>query len=237
MKILTTATIENLKKQIETEKLDAEQELNELKDTCELKKEMVDQERVNFTKIKKGAALKSYSTQTGKPLTGKELEALLDRERQKELEVISVRIENLKLNNQLKKKNRELRSKEEFGEGLHMIDFEQLKIENQTYNEKIEERNEELMKLKKKINNTVQILSHVKEKLQFVTKENEKEKDRLSVYDNQVKNVIISHSILTLKTMTLYIQEKRFLKQDQTVQRFATLGQCTSTTKRWLVGQ
>lgn len=194
------ATIENLKKQIETEKLDAEQELNELKDTCELKKELVDQDRVNLTKIKKGAALKSYSTQTGKPLTGKELEALLDRERQKELEVISVRIENLKLNNQLKKKNRELRSKEEFGEGLHMIDFEQLKIENQTYNEKIEERNEELMKLKKKINNTVQILSHVKEKLQFVTKENEKEKDRLAVYDNQVKNVISTQIFLKFKT-------------------------------------
>jgi len=27
-------------------------------------------------------------------------------------------------------------------DGLHLIDFEQLKIENQTYNEKIEERNE-----------------------------------------------------------------------------------------------
>ena len=32
--------------------------------------------------------------------------------------------------------------KEELAEGLHLIDFEQLKIENQTYNEKIEERNE-----------------------------------------------------------------------------------------------
>ena len=31
---------------------------------------------------------------------------------------------------------------EELAEGLHLIDFEQLKIENQTYNEKIEERNE-----------------------------------------------------------------------------------------------
>lgn len=70
-----------------------------------------------------------------------------------------------------------------------MIDFEQLKIENQTYNEKIEERNEELMKLRKKINNTVQILTHVKEKLQFVTVENDKEKQRLSAYDDQVKKV------------------------------------------------
>ena len=36
----------------------------------------------------------------------------------------------------------QLKSKEELAEGLHLIDFEQLKIENQTYNEKIEERNE-----------------------------------------------------------------------------------------------
>ena len=42
---------------------------------------------------------------------------------------------------------------EELAEGLHLIDFEQLKIENQTYNEKIEERNEVrhcLMKATKK---------------------------------------------------------------------------------------
>jgi len=38
-----------------------------------------------------------------------------------------------------------------------MIDFEQLKIENQTLNEKIEERNEELSKLKRKKTITVQV--------------------------------------------------------------------------------
>ena len=32
--------------------------------------------------------------------------------------------------------------KEELAEGLHMIDFEQLKIDNVNLNEKIEERNE-----------------------------------------------------------------------------------------------
>jgi len=32
-------------------------------------------------------------------------------------------------------------------DGLHLIDFEQLKIENQTYNEKIEERNEVMIRL------------------------------------------------------------------------------------------
>jgi histone deacetylase 6 len=38
-----------------------------------------------------------------------------------------------------------------------LIDFEQLKIENQSVNEKIEERNEELIKLRKKTTVTVQV--------------------------------------------------------------------------------
>ena len=49
-----------------------------------------------------------------------------------------------------------------------MIDFEQLKITNVDLNEKIEERNEDIMKLKKKVTATVQVLTHVKEKLQFL---------------------------------------------------------------------
>lgn len=40
--------------------------------------------------------------------------------------------------------------KDQFAEGLHLIDFEKLKIENQSLNEKIEERNEEIFKLQKK---------------------------------------------------------------------------------------
>lgn len=35
-----------------------------------------------------------------------------------------------------------MRSREQLAEGLMLIDFEQLKIENQSLNEKIEERNE-----------------------------------------------------------------------------------------------
>ena len=49
-----------------------------------------------------------------------------------------------------------------------MIDFEQLKINNVDLNEKIEERNEDILKLRKKVTSTVQVLAHLKEKLQFV---------------------------------------------------------------------
>ena len=51
--------------------------------------------------------------------------------------------------NRLKK---EFKKMEDYFEGLHIIDFEQLKIENNTLTEKIEDRNEEIHKLKNKIN-------------------------------------------------------------------------------------
>jgi histone deacetylase 6 len=58
-----------------------------------------------------------------------------------------------------------LKAKEELAEGLHLIDFEQLKIENQSLNEKIEERNEELLKLRKKTTTTVQVSLLYQEKI------------------------------------------------------------------------
>jgi len=74
------------------------------------------------------------------------------------------------MRNQLANKDKLLKKKEQLADGLHLIDFEQLKIENQTLNEKIEERNEELHKLKKKVTQTVVQLSHTREKEQYVKK-------------------------------------------------------------------
>ena len=61
---------------------------------------------------------------------------------------------------------------EENAEGLHLIDFEQLKIENQSLAEKIEERNDELARLRGKTSQVMQILAHIKEKLHNITNDN-----------------------------------------------------------------
>ena len=78
----------------------------------------------------------------------------------------------LKQKTNLAKQEKNMKNKEELAEGLHLIDFEQLKIENQSLNEKIEDRNEDLHKLKKKNTTTVQILKHTKEKLQHLKTQN-----------------------------------------------------------------
>lgn len=77
-------------------------------------------------------------------------------------------MENIKLQNKISKLESMIKEKEQLAEGLHMIDFEQLKINNVDLNEKIEERNEDILKLRKKVTSTVQVLTHVKEKLQFL---------------------------------------------------------------------
>ena len=68
------------------------------------------------------------------------------------------------MRNRLANKKKILTKKDQLAVGLHLIDFEQLKIENQTLNEKIEERNEELHKLRTNITSHVVKLSHTREK-------------------------------------------------------------------------
>jgi len=57
------------------------------------------------------------------------------------------------------------------GEVLHEVDFNQLKIENQQYIEKIDERNQELLRLKMMSGNTLQVLNAYKKKLSTLTME------------------------------------------------------------------
>jgi len=135
-----------------------------------------------FMDLKREVCKKAAYSRTDKPIPEKKIEEWEDRENSKSKELQSLRLENLRLRNQLAKNQKILKKKEELAEGLHLIDFEQLKIENQTLNEKIEERNEDLHKLKKKNTNTVQILTHYKEKLEYVVKDNQ-------VLEEQGKNL------------------------------------------------
>ncbi|XP_071107060.1 cilia- and flagella-associated protein 184-like [Haliotis cracherodii] len=173
------AQLEELRRQEQHERENSQLQIEEFKDRCEEKKAKVDEERSKFMDFRKQVALNAINSRSGKPIPPKDIEQYLSNANRKEGEVVTVRLENIKLKNKLKKKEQQLKSKEELAEGLHLIDFEQLKIENQTYNEKIEERNEELLKLRKKITSTVQVLTHLKEKLQFVYAENHVQKGNL----------------------------------------------------------
>ena len=122
---------------------------------------------------------KAVNSRTGKPLSKRVIKQFEQAEQRREEDLEKVRLRNITLRTTLKKLERTLRAREQLAEGLHMIDFEQLKVENQTLNEKIEERNEELAKLKRKKTVTVQVLTHVREKLYFMTNSNRVARDEL----------------------------------------------------------
>jgi len=182
------AQLEDLRNEEMMEHDRYQREIEDLKNACHKAEREVDEEIEAFRLYKREVALGAVNSRTGKSLTLKDIEFLEAREAQKTAEVVAVRLENIKLKNRLKKREAQLKAKEELAEGLHLIDFEQLKIENQTYNEKIEERNEELLKLRKKITSTVQVLTHLKEKLQFVQAENQVQKANLKVLESSVAN-------------------------------------------------
>jgi len=139
--------------------------------------------------LKKEVCKKAAYSRTDKPMNERVVIEWEEKEEEKGKELQLLRLENLRLRNHLAKNQKVLKKKEELAEGLHLIDYEQLKIENQTLNEKIEERNEDLHKLKKKNTNTVQILTHFKEKLQYIIQENEKLKSELGNKGKEVDNL------------------------------------------------
>ena len=105
-----------------------------------------------------------------------------------------------------------MKKKEQLADGLHLIDFEQLKIENQTLNEKIEERNEELHKLRKKITTTVVILSHTREKLQYVQEQNRQQNEHLKKLNDLLNDEKTDLSKLKKNRESLW-KENQKLKQ------------------------
>jgi len=126
----------------------------------------------SFKAFKREVAKEARFSRTGKPIKLKRILAFEAAEAEADREVARVRLRHINLLTELRALEESVRTKERLAEGLHLIDFEQLKIENQTLNEKIEERNDELHKLKKKTTTTVQVLTHIKEKLQCVREEN-----------------------------------------------------------------
>lgn len=69
------------------------------------------------------------------------------------------------LKRQIARLEAQLRQKEEMGETLHRVDFDQLKIENKQYLDKIDEKNIELIMLKRQVGQVTQSLNRRKDEL------------------------------------------------------------------------
>lgn len=174
---------------LESKREDAEERIDRLTSKLDTFDERATELSDSFKSFKREIAKEAKFSRTGKPIKLKRILAFEAAEEARDRDVARVRLRHINLLNELRTLEDAVRVKEKLAEGLHLIDFEQLKIENQTLNEKIEERNDELHKLKKKTTTTVQVLTHIKEKLQCVREENTHSQAELRSINHQVQSL------------------------------------------------
>jgi len=109
----------------------------------------------------------------GKRMAEKVLQYFDKKLQAKDAQVHKLEAKNTSLQTSIKKMELQLKNKEQMGEVLNVIDFDQLKIENKQFLEKIEERNNELITLKLTTGNTVQVLNTLKKRLSKLNSESE----------------------------------------------------------------
>ncbi|CAH1780224.1 unnamed protein product [Owenia fusiformis] len=142
----------------------------------------------------------STQGRTGKVIAEKVQRYFEDSIRSRDTLIEKLRLKNATLKVQKKKLHLQLKQKEEMGEVLHEVDFNQLKIENSQYLEKIDERNQDLLRLKLMAGNTLQVLNSYKKKLNTLTMEFDRLKSEISSRDELLGRIDVE---------TLSVEEER----------------------------
>ncbi|NXV88653.1 CC113 protein, partial [Calonectris borealis] len=162
----------------------AERELTEMKDEIQRMKEDSEQTLQNFeavieeadvwwTDVKKAISdfekdiISTISSKKGSIVASEKLLRYMEeKNRQRDLLREKLRLKNYLLKGYKKKLQQQLRQKEQMGETLREVRLQQLQVRNAQYQEKIDEKNEELLQLKLTSGKTVQVLNFYKRKLQ-----------------------------------------------------------------------
>ncbi|XP_069595674.1 cilia- and flagella-associated protein 263 [Ranitomeya imitator] len=127
--------------------------------------------------------------------------------------VDKLRLKNAALRIQKKKLQMQLKQKEEMGEVLNEVDFQQLKIENAQFLERIDERNQDLLQLKMTTGNTMQVLNSYKKKLQHSSLESGRLTKEISSRSEILQRIELETSQVEQERAKAEILNKKLRKQ------------------------
>ncbi|NWY62365.1 CC113 protein, partial [Chionis minor] len=162
----------------------AERELTEMKDEIQRIKEdseqtlqnleaVIEEADVWWTDVKKAVSdfekdvISTISSKKGSIIASEKLLRYMEeKNRQRDLLREKLHLKNSLLKGYKKKLQQQLRQKEQVGETLCEVRLQQLQVRNAQYQEKIDEKNHELLQLKLTSGKTVQVLNFYKRKLQ-----------------------------------------------------------------------
>ena len=160
--------IEDINQEMKKVRLDSERRLDN--DRADIEELEMKQKDINKAHTDFERDMKNAVNVTTKKYHAEKVQRYFDeKKRAKEALVKKLRLKTDSMAVQKKKVSLQLKQKEEMGEVLHEVDFNQLKIENQQYLEKIDDKNKELLDLKSKATNTTVYLNGKKTKMQEIT--------------------------------------------------------------------
>uniref|UniRef100_A0A7S0UUC6 Cilia- and flagella-associated protein 263 n=1 Tax=Polytomella parva TaxID=51329 RepID=A0A7S0UUC6_9CHLO len=162
---LVSQEIELVQNEINSIKKAGEKDIDDIKTLMEEVDMRIAETKKDTYEFKRDIIIASENPRSGKVVAEKMIRFMEDKLRAKDATIDKLRLKNTTTKALITKLEHQLAHKEEMGEVLHLVDFDQLKIENQQYMEKIEERNSELLKLKLSTSRTVQVLNDLKSRL------------------------------------------------------------------------
>lgn len=154
--------IELVQAEIEQLKKAGDKDIDDIRTLMEEVDMRIAETKKDTYEFKRDIIIGAENPRSGKISSEKMIRFMEEKLRQKDTTIEKLRLKNSTIKAQISKMEHMLAHKEEMGEVLHLVDFDQLKIENQQYLEKIEERNTELLRLKLSTSRTVQVLNGLK---------------------------------------------------------------------------
>nr|XP_055188563.1 coiled-coil domain-containing protein 113 isoform X4 [Nyctereutes procyonoides] len=197
---LVQRELEDMKDEIRHMRANAERDLQH-------HEAIIEEAEIRWTEVQRAVhefkkdILKTISKKKGSILaTQKVMKYIEDMNHRRDNMKDKLRLKNVSLKVQRKKMLLQLRQKEEVGEALHDVDFQQLKIENAQFLETIEAKNQELIQLKLASGNTLQVLNAYKSKLY----------QAMEMSVNLDKEILLRNELLEkIERETLQVEEDR----------------------------
>ena len=197
----------------ETDRLKLEREKNDrlVEDARDLIRATIEESQTRIKEVKMEMAYFKREIAGDKDVSAdKVLKFFADRPAQKESVVHKLKEKCNSLHQQIAKYTNQLRQREDVGEAFHTIDFDQLKIENHQFNERIEQKNMELVELKGTTTRTVQTLNGLTDKLNVMTAEQARLKKELHSRQEHVSKLTLEIASVDKEGATAKKEEHRF---------------------------
>jgi chromosome segregation ATPase len=170
---ISNGQLDQQKKEMEEAKKSSERLVDTLKAVLEETDMRIGELKKDAYEFKRDIVVGAENMRTGRTMAEKVQKYMEEKLKNRDSMIDKLKLKNVTIKAQINKVEAQLKQKEEMGDVLHYIDFHQLQIENKQYLAKIDERNDELLKLKMTTGAAVQTLNNQKEKLAKLQEEAE----------------------------------------------------------------